>query len=239
MVTKHRIASERLGNERSVWVYTPPGYDSFSEDPYNLLVVFDSFAYLRVVPTPTILDNLLADGRIAPTIALLVESPDRNIDLPCSTPFAGFLVEELLPWLRERYTVTSDPARVVVAGSSNGGLAVAYAGFRHSEVFGNVLSQSGAYWWRPEETQEHGWLIRQFVAAERLPLRFYMDAGSFEHGIRDPSILLCNRHLRDVLRAKGYSVVYAEFSGGHDYPYWQGTLADGLIADGLIALVGR
>jgi len=68
---------------------------------------------------------------------------------------------------------------IVVAGSSYGGLAAAYgglppayAGFRHPEVFGNVLSQSGAYWWRPDETQEHDWLIRQFVAAERLPLRF-------------------------------------------------------------------
>jgi enterochelin esterase-like enzyme len=234
MVTKHRIASERLGNERRVWVYTPPGYDSFAEDPYNLLVVFDGFAYLHVVPTPTILDNLLADGLIAPMVAVLVDSPNRNVDLPCSAPFADFLVEELLPWLRERYTVTSDPARVVVAGSSYGGLAAAYAGFRHPEVFGNVLSQSGAFWWRPEETQEHGWLIRQFVAAEPLPLHFYMDAGAFERGIRDPSILLYNRHLRDVPRAKGYPVAYAELSGGHDYLYWQGTLADGLIA-----LVGR
>ena len=62
----------------------------------------------------------------------------------------------------------------------------------------------------------------------------YLDAGSFERGIRDPSILLYNRHLRDVLRAKGYAVVYAEFTGGHDYVCWQGTLASGLIA-----LVGR
>jgi enterochelin esterase-like enzyme len=37
-----------------------------------------------------------------------------------------------------------------------------------------------------------------------------------------------------VPRAKGYPVAYAELSGGHDYLYWQGTLADGLIA-----LVGR
>jgi hypothetical protein len=45
--------------------------------------------------------------------------------------------------------------------------------------------------------------MRQFVDAERLPLRFYLDAGTFERGVRDPSILLYNRHMRDVLRARG------------------------------------
>ena len=91
-------------------------------------------------------------------------------------------------------------------------------------------SQSGAFWWRPDEAEEHGWLVRQCVASERLPPRFYMDAGTFERGIRDPSILHYNRHMRDVLRAKGYPVSYSEFSGGHDYICWQGTLADGLLA---------
>jgi hypothetical protein len=66
-------------------------------------------------------------------------------------------------------------------------------------------------------------------------LRFYLDAGTLEvNSYRDlgdgPSLLVANRHMRNVLRAKGYDVHYVEFSGGHDYISWQGTLADGLQA---------
>ena len=65
----------------------------------------------------------------------------------------------------------------------------------------------------------------------RLPVRFYLDAGTMELDMtgRGSSILVPNRHLRDVLRAKGYEVFYQEFHGAHDYVSWRGTIADGLI----------
>jgi enterochelin esterase-like enzyme len=42
--------------------------------------------------------------------------------------------------------------------------------------------------------------------------------------------LIPNRELRDVLWAKGYPVTYQEFAGEHDPVNWRGLLADGLIA---------
>ncbi|MNT11942.1 enterobactin/ferric enterobactin esterase [compost metagenome] len=43
-------------------------------------------------------------------------------------------------------------------------------------------------------------------------------------------ILETNRHLRDVLVAKGYDVVLREYAGGHDYFVWRGAISDGLVA---------
>jgi enterochelin esterase-like enzyme len=245
-IERHQFASAMLKNEREVAVYLPPKYAKLS-GPYPLLVVFDENAYLKNeketarVPTETILDNLIAEKRIPPMVALFVDNGPGNArsrELPCNSQFADFLNFELMPWLRRLYSVTSDPRQVVVAGSSYGGLASTWAAFRHPETFGNVLSQSGSYWWTPpkandefDRESEPSWVAKQFIASPKLPIRFYMDAGSDEIDLsgKGSSILVPNRHLRDVLLAKGYEVHYQEFVGGHDYLSWRGTIADGLI----------
>lgn len=61
----------------------------------------------------------------------------------------------------------------------------------------------------------------------------HLDVGVFDSRMlpgERPGIVLANRHTRNVLRAKGYSVHYSEFCGGHDYACWRGTFADGLLA---------
>jgi enterochelin esterase-like enzyme len=228
-----RVRSRLLDNERDVFIYTPPGYDGDGA-PCDVLLLFDGWAYLDYVPTPTILDNLLAEGRIPPTVAVIVDYPTvegRNEELPCNPRFADFLAQELLPWVGPTYHVTADPARTVVAGSSYGGLAAAYAAFRHPERIGNVLALSGSFWWGPGGPAEPEWLTRQFVERSLLPIRFFLEVGLLEgpeYGT--PDQLAANRHLRDVLRARGYRVRYQEFNGGHDYLCWRGALAYGLVA---------
>jgi enterochelin esterase family protein len=146
-----------------------------------------------------------------------------------------------MTWVRRAYNVTGDPHHVTIVGSSYGGLAATYAAFRHPETFGNVLSQSGSYWWTPPadpsmpanpfSDADPSYIAQLFVNSPRLPVRFYLDAGTMELDMtgRGSSILVPNRHLRDVLRAKGYEVFYQEFHGAHDYVSWRGTIADGLI----------
>jgi len=241
-VHERSLRSAVLGNERRIWVYSPPLYDPQGPTP-GLLVLFDGDEYRTLVPTPTILDNLIADGAIPPLVAVLVgnartgdialDDAIRNRELQCSRPFLAFLTDELLPWLHEHYSATTDPARTIVAGSSFGGLAAAFAGLERPDRFGNVLAQSGSFWWSPAEEEQDGeldWLTREVARRERASLCFYLDCGLMEArpGTVGHSQLLGARHFRDVLQAKGYAVRYAEFNGGHDLICWRGTLADGL-----------
>ena len=248
-IEKQRIHSEILNNEHDLSIYLPAGYRA-NATPYDLVVIFDESAYLTKVPTPVILDNLIAASKIPPTVAVLIANPSqasRNEELSPNPKFADFLAKELVPWIHAHYNVASDPGKTVVAGSSLGGLAAAYAGYKHPEVFTNVLCQSGSFWWAPDHsgaipdgvTTEPGWMAKQFIASSKLPLNFYIDAGAFEFDSNGTGggILETSRNMRDVLLAKGYEVHYQQFVGGHDYLSWRGTFADGLID--LIGMTSR
>jgi len=238
-VEKYRIKSELLKNERNLSVYTPPAYRS-DGPPSALVVIFDGEAYMNLVPTPVILDNLIAGSKIPPVVAILVGNVDRNKELPPNPDFANFLARELIPWAHAHFNVTKDPARTVVGGSSYGAIAAAYAGLRHPEVFGKILCQSGSFMWAPDHVSgpdvdastETGWLAKEYIKSPKLPLQFHIDAGVFEvdRFASGGAILESSRQMRDVLLAKGYDVHYQQFVGGHDYLGWRGTFADGLVA---------
>jgi enterochelin esterase family protein len=240
-IEKQKIHSELLKNDHNLSIYLPAGYKA-NATPYDLVVIFDESAYLTKVPTPVILDNLIAASKIPPTVAVLIANPSqesRNEELTPNPKFADFLAKELVPWIHAHYNVTGDPGKTVVAGSSLGGLAAAYVGYRHPEVFTNVLCQSGSFWWAPDHSgaipdgviTEPGWMAKQFIASSKLPLKFYIDAGAFEFDSNGTGggILETSRDMRDVLLAKGYEVYYQQFVGGHDYLGWRGTFADGLM----------
>ncbi|MCQ3977025.1 MAG: hypothetical protein DPW09_26645 [Anaerolineae bacterium] len=92
-VTLHRVRSELLDNEYRVWVYTPPGY-TVDGAAYGFLLMLDGWFYVDLMRTPTILDNLLADGLLPPLVALMVGhpwDPTRQRDLACYPPFVEFV----------------------------------------------------------------------------------------------------------------------------------------------------
>jgi enterochelin esterase family protein len=235
-LSESTFRSDQLGNERIVRIYTPPGYDPKGK-PYGLLVVLDGRTYTSDVPGPIILDNLLAAGRIPPLVAVFVANPSveaRVREMSCHPPFAEFLTRELIPWVRRDYRITDEPTRTAIAGSSLGGLAAACAAVRHPEVFGNVLSLSGSFYWRPPDETEPEWLTRQIATGPKPPVRFYLEAGLMEDRPRADgvgvSLLAANRHLRTVLQARGSAVEYREFNGGHSILNWRGSFADGVLA---------
>ena len=234
------IASRHQGRDRRVWVYTPPGYAAGRDSSLGLVIAFDGEEYLDEIPLPRMLDSLLAEGRIPPLVAVLVADSTgaaRLDDLANRAWFADFLADELLPWVRRGWRVTRDPRRVIVTGSSAGGLAAAHAALRRPDVFGNVLSQSGAFWRGAEASNgpPYEWLTAQVARWPRADVRFWLEVGSTEVkgalGGRAPSILSANRAFRDALHARGYAVTYTEVPDGVHAPLtWAPRLPAALAA---------
>lgn len=233
-VFEDHVPSKILDLGRDVYVYLPAGYNQERKDPYPLLVAFDGLSFRDHYKAPAILDYLIANGKIEPLVAVMILNPDpnpltRGRDLPCYDPFCDFVGQELITWARQKFRVTSDPHKTVVTGASMGGLASVYQALCYPHVFGNVLSQSGVFWWPVHG--EADWLIHQYVDSPKLDLQFFLDAGILETVptfCNGCSILNTNKYMRDVLKAKGYPVSYVEFAGGHDYICWQETFALGI-----------
>ena len=236
------FASRILGNERLVSIYTPAGYGSKPARPYDLALFFDREDFLTSMQAATLLDNLIADEVIPPLVALFVSPIDndtRSRELPGYSPFQDFILHELMPEIRSTFAVTSDPKRSAVGGASYGGLSAMLLALRAPEVFANVVSLSGSYWWGPKLVgydyslpmpEEAMALPARVAATPKVPERVFMNVGLWEGEV----MRVPNRHLRDVLIARGSVVTYDEFEGGHDWISWRAALPEALAA-----LLGR
>jgi enterochelin esterase family protein len=230
------VEDTKCGKSRRVWVYTPPRYNPESGVPYRLLICFDGASYLAEIPVPTMLNNLLAADKISPTVAVMIDNGDARAsaeDLDNHAAFADFMAGEFVPWVRQRWRVSADPAQTILCGYSRGGLGATYVAWKHPEVFGNVLAQSGAFWRGNEGgTADPEWLTQQITNSPKANLRFYVEVGAQETGKTPggPIFIEANRRLRRALEGKGYDVRYVEVGGArHDPIHWRFQLADGIL----------
>ena len=238
-VEQHTVFDSTYRRPRDVWVYMPPGYDARATTPYPLIIAFDGAEYRDTMPLPFVLDTLLAAKKAPAFVAVLIdngESAVRIADLGNAHRMADFLAKQLVPWVQKGWRVSTDPKRVIVTGSSAGGLAASYVAFVHPQLFGNVWSQSGAFWRGPEATngEPYEWLAAQVKAAPKKPIRFVLDVGALEDhptlGGAGPNFRDASRRFRDALVAKGYDVTYTEVPGGNHAPqWWKARLADGIV----------
>lgn len=219
VVTHHLVRAPRVlaNGKRDVWLYRPP-----APGPWPLVVVFDGRDYLRRAKLPTIVDNLIAQGRMRPVALALADNggPARVVEYGCSDATLGFVLDFLMPLATAELDLVdwrATPGAWGVMGASMGGLISLYVGLRASEVFGHVLSQSGAFGdeYRPVVVD----LVRDGAVR---PLKIWMDCGRYEW------LLPGNRRMHELLVGRGYRVAYREFSAGHNYPAWRDDVGHGL-----------
>lgn len=230
IIHEHKFYSENVERARRVIIYTPYGYNE-DDKPYKFLVLTDAEEYINVLSARNVIDNLITDKKIEPIVVIFIGSIGmRSKELSCDDTFVEMIVNELLPWIRNNYNISSQAYEAIIGGLSLGGLTASYLGLKHSEVFGNVLSQSGAYWYKPKDYDGYEpdcWISTKFKAIDKLPLKFYLNVGVLEH---KEGMIGTNNILKDVLIGKGYDVYFEYFNSGHDYLSWGETLANGLIS---------
>ena len=223
---------------RKLWVYTPMDYDVKQAKAYAWVLCFDGQTYAEEFQFRTLLDRLIEQKRIRPVVAVMVDNGnafERRKDLANSADFVKFLGGTLVPWVRANYRVSADPHEAMVTGYSAGGLGAAFVGWSMPDVFGNVYSQSAAFWRGAEASdgEPYEWLTSQVSAAAKRPVRFYLEVGAEEtsHAVgTGPVFIEANRRMRDALQARGYEVRYEEVPGAHhEEGHWKSKLEEGLV----------
>jgi enterochelin esterase-like enzyme len=127
--------------------------------------------------------RLMRAGRMRDAVLVAVEMhPNRNrAYLPRgearmpqgqAAEYTDFLAEQVLPQLRERYRVASEPGTTAIVGSSNGAIHALFAALQRPETFGLVGCLSYA-----RLQPEHNCLTLEPLT--EVPVqRLYLDSGT-------------------------------------------------------------
>ncbi|MDR2374627.1 MAG: esterase family protein [Bifidobacteriaceae bacterium] len=137
---------------KTVWVYTPPGYDPSGQVAYPVVYLFHgspgSGADWIAAGAPQVLDQMIVAGELAPVIAVAPDLGARgaadsgclNSTKPGGSQVETFLYEVVRPWVVNHFPVSSERSASAVAGMSMGGYCAVDQGIRHSDVFSTVLA---------------------------------------------------------------------------------------------------
>lgn len=225
-VEQFSFESNILHKNKRVWLYKPANYNDLNK-ACGLAIFTDGWEYLHETKTSVILDNMIEEGVIPPVVAVFIDNRDNRIEeLRLNTMFIDFLTKEIVPWAKESCYISDDPQNTLICGFSAGGVTAAYAALLYPEVYGKVLSQSGAFYWGYNGDMNDAEIVNKYEQADRLPIDIFMAFGEFE---KFDYHLNATMRLKKILEEKGYRVMYEEFIGGHTNFDCQITLAKGFV----------
>jgi sugar lactone lactonase YvrE/enterochelin esterase-like enzyme len=218
------------GTTRSWSIYVPASYRHGT--PTALMVFQDGHSYRDLrgrFRVPIVFDNLIARGAMPPTIAVFINPGHDAARGKPATPwkvsnrsfeydslgdrYARFLLEEILPEVEKRYTLSSDPEMRAIAGASSGGICAFTVAWERPDAFRKVLSTIGSF------THLRGGnvypsLIRK---TEPKPLRVYLADTSGDLDNPFGNWPLSNQLMASALQYMGYDLRFDWAEGyGHN-----------------------
>ncbi|MDQ1912481.1 alpha/beta hydrolase-fold protein [Paenibacillus sp. GD4] len=220
-IVKERLASAFLGEERSLRVFLPPGYNELVSYP----VIYcqdgeDFFNFGRIVTT---MNRLIYDEGVEPAIIVGVDV-DKAVRTSEYAPegsrfsaYCRFFAEELIPFLENKYPIRREPANRLLAGDSLGGTVSLHLALDYPSLFRKVISLSGAFLQTTQdriaiETDLSDLQVDMVIGLEEMEVR--TERGSFD-------FLEANRTAKKLLVSRSCQVHYEEKPGKHLWGFWQ------------------
>jgi gluconolactonase len=227
------------GTERDWWIYVPAQYDP--SKPACLMVWQDGGG--RVTRdgqwrVPVVFDNLIHKGDMPVTIGVfinpgVVPPENENAESRYNRSFeydgmgdryARFLIEEILPQMEAKYTISDDPNDRGIAGSSSGAIAAFGVAWNRPDEFRRVFSTVGTYV-SLRGGDEYPGLIRK---TEPKPLRVFLQSGTNDNNLYAGGWWEANLDMLASLKFSNYEVTHAWGDGGHNSKHGGSILPDAM-----------
>ena len=230
---------------RRLYVYTPYGYDpKKSKVKYPVLYLLhggggDEDAWSTLGRTCQILDNLIAAGKATPMLVVMpngnpsqyasqtLQIPEKQDVRKYNSGFDNYtsLVDDIVPFIENRYNVIAKKSGRAVAGLSMGGGQSFYIGFRNVDKFSSVgifssgLIGASAIGGEPFDAE------KQIPGMLSTPDKFnkfdviYLACGEQDNRIDGM------KEFKETLDSKGYKgVIWEQCPGGHEWKVWRRNL---------------
>ncbi|HEU5291473.1 MAG TPA: alpha/beta hydrolase-fold protein [Cyclobacteriaceae bacterium] len=216
--------SASLGYQITYSVYLPVGYSDAKK--YPVIYVTDGYEYLheRMGNMATVLDNLIADKKIQPVVAIFIDHREpvnrsnnrRMQELAMNPAYLTFFENEFIPHIELMYSVMKDPKQRAILGTSMGGLTSAYFAFTKPGVFGMAGIQSPAFKFKPE-------IYTVCDKPENPPVKVYLTTGIYFDAAVE------SRKMKEILEKNFCTYQYSETNQGHSWGNFRDTIDDILV----------
>lgn len=240
-VTKDVWKSEKIfpGTIRDYWIYVPAQYKP--EHPACVMVFQDGGSYVdeeRDQRIPIVFDNLIHKGEMPVTIGIFLnpgvfpsdkpdEKPQSNRSFEYDTlsdQYAKFLIEEILPYVGERYNLTDNPDGRAICGISSGGICAWTVAWERPDYFRKVVSHVGSFTNIRGGHVYHA-LIRK---TEPKPIRIFLQDGSGDLDNQHGNWPLANQEMAAALKFAKYDYQFVYGDGGHNHKHGGAIMPDTL-----------
>ena len=240
-VTEVAYKSELLGTEKYFMVYVPDGYD-VSDKAYPVLYLLhgagdNHTGWQEKGMMRTIVDEAIESGMAVPMIVVMPDASgvgggkdggstvNRGYFNQQGWPYEDHFFGELIPFVEKEFRVIADRGHRAVSGLSMGGGGTAAYAQRHPEVFGSAVPMSGALGsGRGGHSGNTPIAFVENITPEQLEgqraIRWMVDCGD------DDFLWETNVEFFKAMKAAGIPVQFRMRNGGHNWEYWQTSLAD-------------